>query len=133
MAKLPPIKKLVKEDFAQYPWAEKLLWPLNRFMEAVYSALDKHLTPNQNMIAQTLEIQFIENNITYPIPFAWDGAGVAPTDLIVTRVVSLDNTNPSAAVTAYWNYDGTTINVYKIFGLDGTKEYKIRMLAFNNG
>lgn len=133
MARLPPIKKLIKEDFAQYPWAEKLLWPLNQFMEAVYSAMDKRLTPNENLTAQTLEIEIIENNITYPLSFAWTRPGVKPTDVWVTRIVSNDNTNPTSAPGVYWEFDGESINVKKLYGLDGAKQYKIRMLAMHNG
>lgn len=130
MAKLPQFKRIVREDFKDQPWIEKLLQPLNRFMESVVSALNKQLTFKENMAAQVHEFDFTEDNITYPLKVAW-GLKTLPTDMIVTRVVVADGSNPSAAVWPLWSYDGTSINVSKFYGLDASTRYKIRTIIFS--
>jgi len=58
MAALPPIKRFVQEDFNGLntisAFASKLFYPLNRFLNAVYSALNHGLTLNQNTIGMVL-------------------------------------------------------------------------------
>lgn len=44
MAKISTIKRLLKEDFPQQSWIDKLLQPLNQFMETFVTALNKNLT-----------------------------------------------------------------------------------------
>ena len=131
MAKIPPIAKLNKEDFAEYAWAEKLLWPLNRFMTSVAKAFDRQLTVHENLRAEIKTFTITENNISYPLSFAWNTAA-RPTDLIVSRVISSDGSTPTAAVWAFWNFDGESVLINKFHGLDATKEYIIRMMVFAN-
>jgi len=131
MSRLPQIKRLVKEDFPGLDWTEKLFFPLNQFMQAVFEALDKRLTFVENAVCQANEFEFTENAITYPLSFTWNRQQ-APTDVIVTKVLVFDASAPTAAVFAHWNYDGVNVNITKFYGIDATKQVKIRVLAIGN-
>lgn len=54
MAQLPPIKRFIQDDYAGLTaipaFAGKLFYPLNLFLNAVYSALNNGLTLNSNTI-----------------------------------------------------------------------------------
>lgn len=131
MARLPQIKRLSREDFPGLEWTGKLFPPINQFFQSVYEALDRNLTLIENSAAQAHEFDVIENNITYPLSFLWQRKRF-PTDVFVTRVLSDDGSLPLASVGVVWSFDGTNVLVSKIFGLDGTKRYKIRVLAIGN-
>lgn len=130
MAKLPQFKRIVREDFKDQPWIEKLLQPVNRFMESMVSALNNNLTFKENLIAKVHEFRFIEDDITYPLKVSWPHKAL-PTDMIVTRTVTVSGNDPTAAVFCRWEYDGDVIKVNKIYGLDSAAEYKIRTIIFS--
>ena len=54
MATLPPIKRFIADDFAgitTFPaFTQKLFYPLNLFLNSVYTALNSGLTIQQNML-----------------------------------------------------------------------------------
>jgi len=56
MAQLPPVKNFVVQDFASSTtipdFASKLFYPLNLFLNAVYTALTNGLTLGQNTLGQ---------------------------------------------------------------------------------
>lgn len=59
MANLPKITRIRREDLPDAPgWIEKLLYPLNLFMEGVYQALNKNLTYAENLAAKVVEFEF---------------------------------------------------------------------------
>ena len=130
MAQLPEIKRLHRQDFPdQTSWIDGLLAPLNRFFDSVYTALNRGLTFRDNMVAQVKELEFRETSGTYPIRFAWNLKS-QPTDLIVTRVVTVSGSGPSGAVWANWSYNGSAVEIEDITGLTADDEYKIRVIAF---
>lgn len=131
MAQLPEIKKLHRQDFpSQTAWIDKLLAPLNRFFDSVYTALNKGLTFRENMVAQVKELTFREDASTYPIQFSWELRS-QPTDLLITRVVTQSGSNPTAAVWPRWSFDGSSVSIEDITGLSSGSEYKIRIIAFS--
>lgn len=54
--KLSDLRRLAKEDFAGVEWIDKLLVPLNRFMESVSSALSRNLSLADNLAARVVEL-----------------------------------------------------------------------------
>lgn len=129
MAKLPQFRRILREDFKDQPWIEKLLLPLNAFMDSMVTALNRGLTFSDNFSSKVHEFRLVEDDITYPIKVAWDRKTL-PTDMIVTRIVLVSGSNPTAAVQARWEYDGESILVNKFTGLDSSSEYKIRCIIF---
>jgi len=68
MAQLPNQKRILKEDLREAPsWIDKLLYPLNSFMESVYFALNRNLNFQENIASQIYEIEFTTAS-DYPIP-----------------------------------------------------------------
>jgi hypothetical protein len=70
MAKIPPIRRISTEDFKeQAGWIEKLIAPINEYMERTTSALNRSLTINDNFAG---EIRVVEVDGTYPLKLAWN-------------------------------------------------------------
>lgn len=68
MAKLPNIKKLVIEDYPEAKgWIEKLLQPINSFMESVYQTLNRGLKINDNMDGMVTDVEVTGAN--FPVSF----------------------------------------------------------------
>lgn len=133
MAFLPPISQIKKEDFPGESWAEKLLWPINRFMTAIYSALNNDLTFKENVRGQVQEFTFTNTATNLPIQFQWTRTGVKPTDLWVTAVTPQEGSaTPTAAVWAEWGYDGSVISISQITGLVANKRYLLRFIIVSN-
>lgn len=128
MAQLPPIKRIVKEDFSDQPWAEKLLWPINRFMESVFGALDKGLTLGENLSAEIKTLTFTDAD--FPIRFNVNTPR-RPTDVLVTRIFRTDGTALASAITLDWSPgDGNIVIINNILGLVATEQYTARFLVF---
>lgn len=69
MSTLPPISRLITEDFGdQKKWIARLLQPLNQFMESIYAALNRGLTIKENMSG---DIIITEVDGTFPVKLAW--------------------------------------------------------------
>jgi len=59
VAKLPSIRRISREDLSDAPaWIDKLLVPLNQFIEQVYLGLNKQLTFEDNFVAQYKTLAF---------------------------------------------------------------------------
>ena len=75
MAKLPPLKRIHKEDLKEAPgWIPKLLIPLNSFFQNVWQALDHGLTLQDNFDVKVVDVTFVggqvlelPNNLGRPI------------------------------------------------------------------
>lgn len=125
MASIPPINRIVKEDFPGEPWAEKLLWPINRFMESVVSGFNNNLTFSENMLGQTKQLQFEANN--FPLKFA--PRVVRPTDMWISSLRRVDGTTTTNAVSMDWEVgDDGSVVVNNITGLAAGEEYIIRFV-----
>lgn len=133
MAFLPPINQIKKEDFPGESWAEKLLWPINRFMTTMYQALNRDLTFRENIRGVVKELTFTNTSANLPIQFQWDLTGVKPTDLWITSVTPQEGSaTPTAAVWVEWSYDGTIISISQITGLVADKRYLLRFIVVSN-
>lgn len=140
MSKLPPIKLINKEDFRDYPWAEKLLWPLNRFMESVYGALNRDVTFGANIRSQLKTVSFETSATiadTFPLkiqPDAEISKTVVPSDIILTKINRTDGTLLADGVTLDWGLgsDGQ-ININFITGLVASTQYIMRTIILYEG
>lgn len=127
MAKLPPLIRLLVEDFVdQKEWIGKLLQPINQFMEATAASLNKSLTVADNLDQQitTITIRGSEN-ATFKAT-----TKNRPKGVMVTQVVTVSGTAPTAAVQPVWGYVPAT-NSIKISswhgGLSSTAKYQITL------
>ena len=135
MARLPVVKKILREDVKEAPnWIERMLWPINQFFESVFNALDKRLTLVENVRAQIKEITFttdasypsVWENIEFPreIP-------AAPQGLFVMQILQdEDNHTPiTTAGHADWLDLNGVITIFHISGLTAGETYTVRFLV----
>ena len=125
MGKLPSIKNLIIEDFPdQKSWIQKLIYPINAFMEMVFLNLNKGLTFNENMLAFTKEVPFIGGSSA---SFK-NIMKVRPVGLWIIDARQADDYNAilSSALYADWTYNqNNEIVINNISGLTAGKKYII--------
>jgi hypothetical protein len=131
VAKLIPVKTLRREDFqAQADWIGRLLQPLNEFMSAVQTALNRDLTVADNLRAQIAEVSITENQ-TYPLGIKLTLPNGA-LGLAVLR--AYEKNNPSntigSAVWADWEALKGEVRLNGLTGLSASKSYKVVLLIF---
>jgi hypothetical protein len=118
MAGLPPIKRIIAEDFPdQKSWIAKLIWPLNQFMESVVSSLNKRLTFSENFAAQikTFAVSGAQNMTRV----GFQSTIGKPLAVFVAAVT--DGGSPARVVRAPvhvdWSYSEGTIYINNVSGL----------------
>lgn len=132
MSTLPPIQRLVVEDFQdQKTWIGRLLQPLNQFFESVYSALNKNLTIADNISG---DVQTIELDGTFPIKLAWK-LKMRPVALLVGNVYRSDgsSTTLTEAVFLQWNFNQSSqLQIDGVVGITPTDaaKYKVLIVCF---
>jgi hypothetical protein len=129
MAKISSIKRFFAEDFPSEVrvWiSDKLLVPLNQFIDQSVSALNGGITIADNLKCKRYDI-VIAVSQTYPIKLRWD-LNERPNAVYLARFVPQDNTTPSAAVSVFWTYDANQLSV-TLIGLDAAKKYDLRLIA----
>jgi|SRR6478736_4481924 len=133
MAKLPPVTRIIQEDFKeQSSWIGKLLQPINSFMTSIVSALSHGLTFGDNFAAQVKDLEFSENANTYPLYFKSTTA-TKPVGLWVVNASEIAAT-PSPilnAVYADWEYADGQVRINNITGLTTGKKYRILVVAIS--
>jgi hypothetical protein len=129
MAKISSIKRFFTEDFPSdvRPWiSEKLLVPLNQFINQTVDAVNGGLTFADNLKAKKYDIIIAKSQV-YPIKVNW-ALNEVPSAMFLARFVADDNSTPAAAVSVFWLYDANQISV-TLIGLDTTKKYNVRLIA----
>lgn len=132
MAQLPPIKRLTKEDMKEAPsWIERLLFPLNQFLDSVYRALNGQITFVDNITAQRYSIQLTAGAAAADNNFKFKPTLNKKPEFLIWTVYRKDvNYTPvSAAVYLDWYYDGDFIQVSSITGLTDTYTYIVNLLV----
>jgi len=129
MAKINSIKRFFTEDFPSdvRPWiSEKLLVPLNQFIDQTIGAVSGGLTYADNLKCKKYDIVIASSQV-YPIKLQW-GLNERPSAVYIAQFVPQDNSTPSATVSVYWLYDASQISV-TLIGLDTSKKYNLRLVA----
>ena len=126
MANVPSIRRLLLEDFPdQAEWIEKLLQPINSYMEQSAAAM-KALTVNDNMLGS---IKTVELDGTYPVKISWSGA--KPVSVLVGNVTRSDNTSFSLtdAVQVQWEYDQSgSLSILAVTGITPAPATKYKLV-----
>ena len=137
MARLPLIKRILKEDLPEAPdWVTRLLYPLNLFFENVYNALDGNITFGENIESQSKQITFTTSS-------TYDGSQAnfetisfpnelrrAPNGLILLQITQIEGTFTSITTAPFvnWLNVNNIINIYLITGLTASKSYRLKIL-----
>ena len=104
MAKLPPSQKLALEDFQeQAKWIDRLISPINAFMERMTAVLNKGITINDNMAGL---VTTVELSGTWPVKVAWT-LSQRPATVLVGQVYRTDGTSFTLtdAVQVQWQFN----------------------------
>lgn len=114
MANLPPIKRFLTDDFAGLTtipaFAAKLFYPLNLFLNAVYSALNNGLTLNSNMAALvTSQSVTASSTGIATTTINWPFPQMPPVGVVIlsTTLSSVAATQPQIA----WSYGAGVIQI----------------------
>jgi hypothetical protein len=119
MAGLPPVKRLVQEDFAsQKSWIGLLLGPLNDFMTAVYNGLNRGLTFGENMKAQVKTLTVDNTQPTFT-PIEFTSTIGRPAALWVVKIEDRAGAPQvvRAPVTVDWSYSNGLVYINNVSGL----------------
>lgn len=134
MAQLPVIKRISREDVPGAPgWIDRLLYSINLFFDAVYYALSKNITLEENIKSQihkfSLEAGAMSTDNTYQ--FA-NELKRKPTMLFVGDVKQRagEFVPIAAAVFVDWEFDQNVIYVRSITGLLAGETYDFVLLLF---
>lgn len=129
MALLPTIKRLTREDLKEAPpWIERLIYPLNLFMDAVWTALNHGLTFAENIRSQekTFQITAAATAALNTTSFACTMRTI-PKRMLVGNVVDITTGNYvtiGAAVFVEWRYNDGNILITSITGLTNGNLYE---------
>lgn len=134
MARLPSAYRILREDLGPNlpPWIDRLIVPLNIFMQAVYSALDRNLNID-NLQEQMRDITFTTSEtytsgdftaLTFPrtIP-------VRATSVVIAQInIQVDNYVPiTDAVNLCWRDLNGIIRIEFVAGLANSTTYNLRV------
>lgn len=134
--KLPQIQRILREDLREAPsWIDKLLNPLNQFLDTMYGGLNKNITLTENIDCQervftfTTKIDYVANNTFDEIQFRRTtknkAKGVILADIRIQDAYYRPILN---ATSIQWVEIEGTIIVKYIAGLDDSTSYRIYLL-----
>lgn len=119
MSNLPPINRLVTEDFpGQQKWIPRLIQPLNQFMTNVVFALNKSLTFTNNFNAQVRDID-VSGNLPFETVSFVSTIG-KPAGIWVVNIQDKDSNSRSVVrspITLDWEYRGNSVYIRNVSGL----------------
>lgn len=133
MAKLPTIKKILREDVKDAPpWISAIIEPFNSLAEFVYQSLNNSLTFRDNVACFVKELTYRTTTV-YPvmddIQFTND-LKVKATGVEVLQAIEKSTYLPAPGpVYIPWVENNGSIIVSSITGLESEKTYLIRLLV----
>jgi hypothetical protein len=133
MGRLPPQKKILREDLKDAPsWVNPLIDTLNNFMESVYQSLNKNITFEDNVSCFIKELIY-KTPSTYPTMDNVEFTSllkVKATGVQVLQVYNRATYEPATgAVYVPWVEDNSTIRIFPITGLAASTTYVVRLLV----
>lgn len=126
MATLPDVKRISREDIPGAPdWIDRLLEPLNRFLDTVYGGLNRGLTFRENFLSQTQSFQIVAGASAASCTASFILTMKAKPFLIFLVATPSGTLGDTASPAFTWNYDGTNINITSISGLTNGVTYNL--------
>jgi len=129
MAQVPSKRRLVTEDFkSQIGWIEKLIQPINEYMESTTAALNKALTIKDNFAG---DIQVVELDGVWPVKVSWKIA--RPAAVLVGNTVKSDSSSLvlTGAVQVQWSFNQSgQLQIDSVVGITPTSavRYKVTLV-----
>ena len=132
MSLLPPINRLILEDFPAEPrkWLGKLIQPVNQFFESIYSALNKGLTIADNFAG---EVKTVELDGTFPLKLTWSQKS-KPVAVLVGDVYRSDGSAVSLTYGVFvkWSFNQSAqLQLDAVVGISPTSsaKYKVSLVC----
>lgn len=132
MSALPPIKRITREDLREAPaWVDRMLYPINLFMDSVYSSLSHLLTFQDNFLSQIQTFQLVagaaatNNTAKFLLTMKKRPQHMFVLSVSVNNASNITTGGPNAIA---WNYDGTNVNIISISGLTNGTTYNVTVL-----
>jgi hypothetical protein len=132
MAKLPVLKKILREDIKEAPgWVDRMLLPINSFFDTMFSALSRNLTFSENIACQIKEIEFTYTGSWVDVTFAktlkTKASGCWVIDL---RDITTDNYAAITAATGFqWLEGDGEILIKQLPGLTASHKYRLKVIV----
>lgn len=126
MAALPDVKRISREDIPGAPdWIDRLLEPLNRFLDTVYGALNRGLTFRENFLSQTQNVQIVAGASASTCTASFILTMKAKPFIVFLVAVPSGTLGDAFSPLFTWNFDGTNINITSISGLTSGVTYNL--------
>ena len=132
MAILPPINRLSKEDLGSAPdWIDRIIYPLNLFLNSVYNALNKNINFQDNIDSQiekfSIRAGAAATNNTYKFTLRMKAR---PNILIVGNIAKRQSNYAPIGQSVFieWTTDGVMVFINSITGLTAGSQYDITVL-----
>jgi len=133
MAKFDVVRRILKADFPSnyHDLLDRLLYPLNQFLEATIAALNNGLTVKDNMAAMEVDIPVV-NDVSdqNPILFRTTLRG-PPRGIICISAETLQGSPPTSQPFLTFVQAGSNIRVTGITGLVSGSRYNLRLYVFS--
>lgn len=136
MAKLPTSLRVLKQDLKDSPnWASRLIDIYNSFNEALYEAMNGHVTFKENIQCQIKELSFTTNsdyssgnwtNLTFLCPLKTNPFWVELTQIYMPENQSVAITEP---ISIDWIFSNGTVVIRHITGLENSTKYFTRFMV----
>ena len=139
MANTPPIRRIYTQDVINSDGtidAERLLYPMNQFLEATSSILDGRIEFDENIATQIKKLSFTTSS-TYlsagtftAIPFTLSISN-KPRGVLLLDVSKKDDATAiiKDPVSIQWSQSNDKININFITGLDDSTSYNITVMV----
>jgi hypothetical protein len=135
MGRLPTQKRILKEELKEAPnWIEKLITPINQFMENVYNLLNKNLDLRNNIKCDIVEYQFKTSptgTFTLPIKLKHNLKS-RPEGVLLMEIRQVDGTySPvNGALSVQWRAGNEEVFIESIGvnNLNNSTTYMLRFL-----
>ena len=132
--RVPRIDRILKQDLPEAPgWVDRLLDPLNRFIESIGSAVGGRLTIGDNLTGLYHEAQFTTlagysggswTAYAFPVPFTARWVQIAQLEQIATSYTPV-----TAATHVDWLQLDGRVQVRFVAGLANSTTYRLRLVV----
>lgn len=134
MARVPNIKKIIKEDFDkdQQKWIDKLAYPLNSFMEQVKSAFDHNINFT-NLNQEIITVNVVVDSSGIPqVQTLWKSTlKTKIVGCVVLRAANIQNTSLFAVNQPFINFvqNADLVQINQVSGLQADNKYQLTVLS----
>lgn len=130
MAKLPPIKRFLTEDFPkQADWIGNLFYPLNLLITTIYGALNNGITLKENCMTQvkTLSVTGASPSVSFPYQYSPQ----IPIGIVIASVVQTNTPAVTLTVAVGCQFTVSSgVITATVKGLDASSVYDVTFIVW---